>query len=171
MTKSPLARAAFWRTAPKGLSLSEMNTSKPSCIASSAICASSGLVGRNYNPVVSLSNHGLENNIRPSTSSGRRRGCGLHLLAVALRAAALDHLRVARQEEAERPEDEAGEHVAGHGGGGREPFLIGVVELHDAQQVEQADDQHQAGVLEEADEGADDAGDHHLQGLRQDDER
>jgi hypothetical protein len=39
-----------------------------------------------------------------------------------------------------------------------------------AEKVEQADDQDQGSVLEQADEGVDDAGDHQLQRLRQDDE-
>src|SRR5271165_28108 len=38
------------------------------------------------------------------------------------------------------------------------------------QQIENADDQHQAGVLEEADEGVNQGWDHHAQRLRQDDQ-
>src|SRR5215470_15809410 len=92
------------------------------------------------------------------------------LAPVASRQAALDHLRIARHAKAKDPEHEGGKYIAGHGGGGREPFGIGVVELHDAEQVEEADDEHETGIFEQADEGVDDARDDKLQGLGQDDQ-
>ena len=51
-----------------------------------------------------------------------------------------------------------------------EPVRIGLQQARLAEDVEQADDDDQRGVLEEADEGVDDAGDRDLERLRQDDE-
>ncbi len=50
------------------------------------------------------------------------------------------------------------------------PVRVGERRLDDAEQIEQADDQDQRRVLEQADEGVDDAGDHDLERLRQDDQ-
>ena len=51
-----------------------------------------------------------------------------------------------------------------------EPVLVGLQQARLAEDVEQADDDDQRGVLEQADEGVDDAGDRDLQRLRQDDQ-
>ena len=53
---------------------------------------------------------------------------------------------------------------------GAAQFGVGEAELDDAEQVEDADDQHQARVLEQADEAVDDARDDDAERLRQDDE-
>src|SRR5216683_1450622 len=81
----------------------------------------------------------------------------------------LEILAVARHRVAEAEIDEGGEQVdlAGETGPvGIDQRLVGGVE-----EVEDADDQHQRGVLEEADEGVDQRRDHHAQRLRQDDQR
>src|SRR6516225_10981821 len=78
---------------------------------------------------------------------------------VAGRQTPLNHLRVARHAETEHPEDEAGEHIAGHGRRRREPLGVGQIELNDAEHVEQPDDEHEARILEETNEAIDDAGD------------
>src|SRR5262245_30427800 len=138
MSSAPPPWRVICRTAPNGLSWSETKTSKPSSIASIRV----------------LPIHCAD--------------CVAPLAPVAGRQPPLDHLRIARHAETEDPEDEAGKDVAGHRGGWREPFGVGIVELHDAEQVEEADNEHKAGVLEQPDEGVDNAGDHELQGLRQD---
>src|SRR5687767_7216786 len=58
-----------------------------------------------------------ESKWRARAWSSRLGGAGA---LVAGGEAALDHLRVARHEETEHPEDEPGEHIAGHGCGRRE---------------------------------------------------
>src|SRR5262245_10144371 len=138
MSSSPPPCRLICRTAPNGLSWSETKTSKPSSIPSILILPINR-AGRGW--------------ARPSTP-------------VAGRQPPLNHLRVARHAETEDPEDETGKDVAGHRRGRREPFGVGIVELHDAEQVEEADNEHKAGVLEQPDEGVDYAGDHQLQGLR-----
>jgi hypothetical protein len=72
---------------------------------------------------------------------------------------------IARHTKTENPEHQGGEHIAfsGHA----QPFRVGGGLLDAVEQVEQADDDHQAGVLEQRNKGVDDAGDHQLQGLRQ----
>src|SRR5580704_13371880 len=81
----------------------------------------------------------------------------------------LEILAVARHRETEAEIDEGGEQVdlAGEAGpGGVDERLVGAV-----QEVEDADDQHQRRVLEEANEGVDQGRDHHAQRLRQDDQQ
>src|SRR5215813_9061605 len=81
----------------------------------------------------------------------------------------LEILAVARHREAEAEVDEGGEQVDL----AREARPVGIDQrlVGGVQEVEDADDQHQRGVLEEADEGVDQRRDHHAQGLRQDDQR
>src|SRR5260370_24072931 len=81
----------------------------------------------------------------------------------------LEILAVARHREAEAEIDEGGEQVDL----AREARPVGVDErlVGAVEEVEDADDQHQRGVLEEADEGVDQGRDHHPQGLRQDDQQ
>src|ERR1051325_10508313 len=77
----------------------------------------------------------------------------------------LQHLAVARHEKAEAEVDRGGEHVSL----GREalPGGVGQRGVDRAEQVEEADDDDQRGVLEGADEAVDQRRDHHRQGLRQ----
>ena len=84
-------------------------------------------------------------------------------------ACALEPLAVARHAETEHPED-AGRRTRSRSVEKPEPVGVGVGGLDAAEQVEQADDQHQARVLEQRDERVDDARDHELERLRQDDE-
>ena len=81
---------------------------------------------------------------------------------------ALQHLAVARHEEAEDEVDHRGEDV------GLDvealPLRVGERRLGGAEQVEEADDDDQRGVLEHADEGVDQRRDHHRQRLRQHDQ-
>src|SRR5215813_3130786 len=81
----------------------------------------------------------------------------------------LEILAVARHREAEAEIDEGGE----DGDLAREARPVGIDQrlVGGVEEVEDADDQHQRGVLEEADEGVDQRRDHHPQRLRQDDER
>ena len=83
---------------------------------------------------------------------------------------ALHEDRIARHAEAEQPEHEAGKDEAGHRRLRRRPVGVGEALPDDAEQVEDADDADQARVLEQADEGVDDARDDELQRLRQDDQ-
>src|SRR5664279_1392955 len=69
---------------------------------------------------------------------------------------ALDELGVARHRETEDPIDEAGKHIAGRRRVGGGPVSIGEIELDDAQEIEQADDEDEAGVLEEGNVAVDD---------------
>src|SRR5690554_3329735 len=79
---------------------------------------------------------------------------------------ALEMLAVARHAEAEDPESQPGEDVALDMIA--DPFGIGGGRLDDAEQIEQADDEDQRGILEQRDEGTDDAGNDVFQRLRQD---
>src|SRR5260221_7523226 len=83
-----------------------------------------------------------------------------------LRGAAFQALAVGRHRIAEREIHEAREQVGLNAEAGPRRILQG--DLDGAEQVEQADDQHQGGVLEEADEGVDQRRDREAQRLRQD---
>ncbi|QTK78568.1 6-Pyruvoyl-Tetrahydropterin Synthase [Agrobacterium tumefaciens] len=75
--------------------------------------------------------------------------------------------RITRHAEAEDPEYEACEDIARHGGNGGRPVRIRLVECDDTEQVEHADDRDQRRVLEQPDEGVDDARNDELQRLWQ----
>ena len=81
---------------------------------------------------------------------------------------ALQVLTIPGHAETENPESKSHEHVALH----VEPQPIGVGghRLGHSEKVEQPDNEHQGRVLEQADEGVDDAGNDDFQGLRQDNE-
>ena len=83
---------------------------------------------------------------------------------------ALDVLGIARHGETEDPVDQRQREVAGVAGLGAGPFGIVEARLHDAEQIEDADDRDEARVLEQADEVVDDAGNDDLQRLRHDDQ-
>ena len=84
--------------------------------------------------------------------------------------APLDEQRIARHAEAEHEVDHAGKRKAGEQRHRRRPVRIGEGGAQLAEQIEDRHDQHQRRVLEQADEGIDDAGNDELQRLRQDDE-
>src|SRR5690606_33439541 len=72
---------------------------------------------------------------------------------------------ITRHAETEQPINQRGEYVAL--GRHAQPGRVARGALDAVEEVEQADDDHQAGVLEQCDEGVDDARNDHLQRLRQ----
>ena len=78
--------------------------------------------------------------------------------------------RIARHAVAEDQIEDRGEGIAGGAGHRRRPFRIDARRLDGHQEIEDADDEHQRRVLEQADGGVDDVRDGDLQRLRQDDE-
>src|SRR6185437_12811342 len=75
--------------------------------------------------------------------------------------------RIARHAKTEQPENEPREYQPTDRRLRRSPVGVREVLAHDAKQIEHADDSHQARVLEEPDEGVDDAWDYQPQRLRQ----
>src|SRR6516225_8562820 len=76
---------------------------------------------------------------------------------------ALEHLAIARHEEAEAPIDRRDKHI----GFGGEALPIGIGErvVGGIEQIEQTDDDDERGILEAADEVVDEGRDHHRQRL------
>src|SRR6516165_12029525 len=80
---------------------------------------------------------------------------------------ALEHLAIARHEEAEAPIDRRDKHIGF--GGEALPIGIGQRIVGGIEQVEEPDDDDERSVLEAADETVDERRDDHRQRLRQDD--
>src|ERR1043165_6190050 len=82
----------------------------------------------------------------------------------------LDHAGVARHAVAEDQIEDRGEGIAAGAGHRRRPGRIGPRRLEGLEEIEDADDEHQRGVLEQRDGGIDDVGDGDAQRLRQHDQ-
>src|SRR6516162_9889708 len=78
--------------------------------------------------------------------------------------------RCARHSIAEHEIDQRGVNIAGGARHRRRPFGIGSCHFDGPKEIENADEKHQRGVLEERDVAVDDVGYRHLERLRQDDE-
>src|SRR5262245_48097876 len=88
---------------------------------------------------------------------------------VARGQAGFDHARIARQTVAEDQVEDRGKGISGGAGHRRRPVRIDARRLDGSQEVEDADNENQRGVLEQRDGGVDDVGDGDAKGLRQHD--
>src|SRR5690242_7363960 len=77
---------------------------------------------------------------------------------------------IARHAVAEDQVENGGDRIAGRAGNGGCPFRIDARDLDRTEKIENADNEDQRGVLEQADIGVDDVRNRHGQGLRQHDE-
>src|SRR3569623_19105 len=106
-----------------------------------------------------------------SDAAGIAAACAIEFLSALLVTGvelALQIHAVTRHGEAEHPIDLGAERIALDLGA--EPVGVPRARADDVQEVVEADDRHQRGVLRQADEVVDDAGNGDAQGLRQDDE-
>src|SRR5258706_97368 len=82
----------------------------------------------------------------------------------------LDAGRISRHRIAAGEVDEGREYVAGCAGNRRRPFGIRARNFDGFEEIKDADNKHQCGILEQRDVAVDDIGYRHLERLRQDDE-